>query len=114
MSQTEYNGGHEDGEQHHAPSRKPYFLTFGFLIVMTLITVVVAKFELGPLNDIVAMAIAVAKGTAVILFFMHVRHSSTLTKLTVASGFVWLAIMIFVTMSDYWTRGWLDTFASNR
>jgi cytochrome c oxidase subunit 4 len=103
---------HESGN--HAPSRKPYFLTFGFLIVMTVLTVVVAKFNLGPLNDIVALTIAVAKGTSVVLFFMHVRHSSVLTKMTVVSGFLWLAIMIFVTMSDYWTRGWLDTFASTR
>jgi cytochrome c oxidase subunit 4 len=98
----------------HAPARMPYFLTFGFLMVMTVATVVVAGFNLGPLNDIVALTIAVLKGTAVVLFFMHVRHSSRLTKLTVVSGFLWLAIMIFVTMSDYWTRGWLDTFASGR
>lgn len=98
----------------HAPDRRPYFLTFGFLMVMTVATVVVAKFNLGPLNDVVALTIAVLKGTAVVLFFMHVRHSSRLTKLTVVSGFLWLAIMIFVTMSDYWTRGWLDTFASGR
>jgi cytochrome c oxidase subunit IV len=98
----------------HAPSRKPYFLTFGFLILMTAITVLVANFNLGPLNDVVALTIAVLKGTAVVLFFMHVRHSSRLTKLTVVSGFLWLAIMIFITLSDYWTRGWLDTYASGR
>ena len=103
----------EHGEG-HVPSRKPYFLTWGFLVVMTLATVLVAGFNLGPLNDVVALTIAVLKGTAVVLFFMHVRHSSNLTKLTVVSGFLWLAIMIFVTMSDYWTRGWLDTFASGR
>ena len=104
---------HEDGHG-HVPSRKPYFLTWGFLVIMTLDTVLVAGFNLGPLNDVVALTIAVLKGTAVVLFFMHVRHSSNLTKLTVVSGFLWLAIMIFVTMSDYWTRGWLDTFASGR
>jgi len=98
----------------HAPSRKPYFLTWGFLMIMTAATVVVAEFNLGPLNDIVALGIAVFKGTAVVLFFMHVRHSSNLTKLTVVSGFLWLAFMIFITLSDYWTRGWLDTFASGR
>jgi cytochrome c oxidase subunit 4 len=98
----------------HTPSRKPYFLTCAFLLVMTLITYVVAKFDLGPLNDIVALGIAVLKATAVVLFFMHVRHSSKLTKLTVVSGFLWLAFMIFITLSDYWTRGWLNTFASGR
>ncbi len=109
------NATHEQHEgQAHSLSRRPYFLTFGFLIVMTFVTVLVAEFNLGPLNDIVALTIAVLKGTAVVLFFMHVRHSSKLTKLTVVSGFLWLAFMIFITLSDYWTRGWLDTFASGR
>jgi cytochrome c oxidase subunit 4 len=81
---------------------------------MTALTVVVAEFNLGVLNDVVALTIAVLKGTAVVLFFMHVRHSSNLTKLTVVSGFLWLAFMILITLSDYWTRGWLDTFASGR
>ncbi len=104
----------EPASTEHTPSRKPYFLTCAFLLVMTLITYVVAKFDLGPLNDIVALGIAVLKATAVVLFFMHVRHSSKLTKLTVVSGFLWLAFMIFITLSDYWTRGWLNTFASGR
>jgi cytochrome c oxidase subunit 4 len=104
----------ENGTHAHAPSRKPYFLTWGFLMVMTALTVVVAEFNLGALNDVVALTIAVLKGTAVVLFFMHVRHSSNLTKLTVVSGFLWLAFMILITLSDYWTRGWLDTFASGR
>jgi cytochrome c oxidase subunit IV len=98
----------------HRPARKPYFLTWFFLMVMTGLTVIVASFNLGPLNDIVALSIAVLKATAVVLFFMHVRHSSSLTKLTVVSGFLWLAFMIFITLSDYWTRGWLGTFASGR
>src|ERR1700743_712406 len=96
----------------HAPSRLPYFVTFGLLMVLTAATVAVAEVNLRPLNDIVAMAIAVTKATLVVLFFMHVRHSSNLPKLTVVSGFLWLAIMIVVTMSDYWTRGWLGTFFS--
>src|ERR1700761_1954693 len=103
---------HESNEHaHHVPSPKPYVLTWAFLLAMTFFTVVVAKVDLpGPFNDIVALAIAGLKATAVIMFFMHVRHSSHLTKLTAASGLVWLAIMIFVTMSDYWTRGWLGTW----
>jgi cytochrome c oxidase subunit 4 len=100
--------------QSHAPSRKPYFLTWAFLMIMTGLTVLVAEFNLGALNDVVALTIAVLKGTAVVLFFMHVRHSSRLTKLTVVSGFLWLGIMILITMSDYWTRGWLHTFAYGR
>src|SRR5260370_32767049 len=88
----------------HTPSRNPYFLTCAFLLVMTLITYVVAKFDLGPLNDVVALSIAVFKATAVILFFMHVRHSSNLTKLTVVSGFLLLPFKTFITLSEHSTR----------
>ena len=114
MATAEHELHREEPHAAHAPSRLPYFLTFFFLAVMTVITYAVAQVNLGPFNDVVALTIAVLKGTAVVLFFMHVRHSSPLTKLTVISGFVWLAFMIFITLSDYVTRGWLDTFASGR
>jgi cytochrome c oxidase subunit 4 len=36
---------------------------------------------------------------------MHVRHSRRLTWIFVAAGFIWLLIMIDLTLSDYFTRG---------
>jgi cytochrome c oxidase subunit IV len=89
----------------HAPNRVPYFWVFAALMVFTFLTVLVAKVDLGPLNDVVAMAIAVTKGVLVIWIFMHVRFGTRLTKLTAVSGFVWLALMILVIMGDYWSRG---------
>ena len=41
-------------------------------------------------NPVVALAIACTKMTLVVLFFMHVKYSTKLTKLTVASGFIHL------------------------
>ncbi len=35
----------------------------------------------------------------------HVRYNSRLTWLFVAAGFIWLLIMIDLTLSDYLTRG---------
>ncbi len=66
----------------------------------------VSKIDLGRLNTIVAMAIAVTKAVLVVLFFMHVRYSTRLTKLVVVSAFMWLALLLGVTMIDYLTRGW--------
>ncbi|HEY0781101.1 MAG TPA: cytochrome C oxidase subunit IV family protein, partial [Thermoanaerobaculia bacterium] len=83
-------------------------------MVLTIATVAVAEFNLGPLNDLVAMAIAVTKAVLVILIFMHVKDSTVLTKVTVVAGFFWLLIMITMTLMDYLTRGWLDTFAAAR
>ena len=45
------------------------------------------------------------KTTLVVLYFMHIRHSSALSKLVAAAGFLWLIILIAFTMSDYLTRG---------
>ena len=73
----------------------------------TITTVAVSKFELGEYNFICAMTIAVIKGTLVVLFFMHVRGSSSMTKLFVGAGFFWMAILLVFVLSDYLSRGWL-------
>jgi cytochrome c oxidase subunit IV len=91
----------------HIVSRGIYYAVFAALLVMTTVTVLVARIDLGPLNAVVALAIAVFKATLVVLFFMHVRYSSRLTRVVVASGVLWLLIMIAFMMSDYLTRpGW--------
>ncbi len=89
----------------HIVSRKLYYLIFGALMVLTAVTVYVAFFDLGPLNNVVALTIAVIKATLVILYFMHVRYSSRLTWVVIAGGFFWLAIMFVLISSDYMTRG---------
>jgi cytochrome c oxidase subunit IV len=57
-------------------------------------------------NPVVALAIACTKMTLVVLFFMHVKYSRKLTKLTVASGFFLFMVLIGMTMTDYFTRAW--------
>jgi cytochrome c oxidase subunit 4 len=57
-----------------------------------------------PLNSLVALTIAVTKAVLVILFFMHVKYSTRLTKVVVVAGFFWLGIMLTITMSDYLFR----------
>lgn len=91
----------------HVTSPAVYIAIFLALMVLTAITVWVAFQDLGPLNDIVAMTIAVSKASLVILYFMHVRYSTPFTKLVVVSGFVWLIFLIAITLSDYLTRGWI-------
>ena len=91
----------------HVAPRSLYYVIFLALMVGTVLTVVVAKFDLGPLNNIVMLTVACAKALLVILYFMHVRWSSRLTWVVAASGFFWLLIMFGITMSDYMTRGWV-------
>lgn len=90
---------------HHITSRKTYFLVFLALMILTFLTWAVAQVDLGWANDIVALGIAFTKTMLVLLFFMHVRHSTRMTILTASAGFFWLAIMLFYTLTDYFTRG---------
>ena len=72
-----------------------------------MITVVVAYFDIGLLNTPVALAIAVAKASLVVIYFMGVRWNTPLTKVVVVAGFFWLFILFGLTLNDYLTRGWL-------
>src|SRR5512145_1582027 len=92
----------------HVPSLSLYFAIFGALILGTILTVVVAKFDLGAFNNIVMLTVACTKALLVVLYFMHVRWSSRLTWVVAASGFFWLIIMFTLTMQDYMTRGWVS------
>ena len=89
----------------HISPKSTYYAIFGALMVLTAVTVGVAFVNLGVFNFPVAMAIAITKGTLVILFFMHVKYSSQLTKLFVGMAFFFMAIMFGLTMTDYMSRG---------
>jgi cytochrome c oxidase subunit IV len=91
----------------HVAPRSLYYLVFGALMVGTVLTVIVAKFDLGPLNNIVMLTIACTKALLVVLFFMHVRWSTRLTWVIAGSGFFWLLILFGLGMSDYLSRGWI-------
>ena len=93
--------------EHIVPVRV-YVTIFLVLLVGTALTVMAAFYDFPwRLNTIVAMAIAVTKATFVVLYFMHVRYSSRLIWVIVASALFWMGIMFALTFSDYLTRGWL-------
>jgi cytochrome c oxidase subunit 4 len=90
--------------EHVVPVRI-YFTIFAVLLGLTAVTVIVSGIDLGRMNTVVALAIAVTKAVLVILYFMHLRYSTRLTWLVMSSGFVWLGILILFTMTDVLTRG---------
>jgi cytochrome c oxidase subunit 4 len=96
--------------KHIVPVRT-YLLVFLGLIALTGTTVAVSKIELGSFNFVAAMTIAVVKGSLVVWFFMHLRQSSSLTRLFALAGFFWMAILIVFTLSDYLSRGWVPAGA---
>jgi cytochrome c oxidase subunit 4 len=90
----------------HVVPKKLYVLVFTALIVLTGFTTGVAFINLGKWNTVAALVIAVCKASLVVLFFMHLRWSSNLLRIVVASSLLWLAILIGLTLSDVFTRDW--------
>ncbi len=83
-----------------------FVVIFVALLILTAVTTGVAYVDLGIFNPVVALAIACTKAVLVVLFFMELRHSSRITKITVGAGLFWFAILITLTLSDYLTRWW--------
>jgi len=91
--------------QHPTASKRLYLTVWAVLMMLLFLTWGAAQLDLKAFNLAVALTIATVKMMLVILFFMHVRHSSPITRLFVAAGFAWLLILFVLTMSDYLTRG---------
>jgi cytochrome c oxidase subunit 4 len=91
--------------EHILPTRV-YYTIFGILMLCTYLTVQIAFIDLGAMNTVAALAIAVFKAVLVILFFMHVKYSTRLTWAVVLGSVFWLGIMLALTLTDYMTRAW--------
>ena len=89
----------------HVSPKSTYYTIFGALMVLTAVTVAVAFVNLGALNFPVALGIAITKATLVVLFFMHVKYSSQLTKMFVGMAFFFLIILFGLSLTDYLSRG---------
>ena len=94
----------------HTASLKLYYAVFGALLLLTWLTVWISGVDLGPWNTPAALLIASTKATLVLLFFMHLWWSSKLSWIFVASGFLFLTLMLSLTLSDFLSRGWLPVY----
>jgi len=101
---------HNKHEQHedepHIVSPFIYLTIVAILLVLTATTVAASYIEMGVFNPIVALAIAAIKMILVVLFFMHVKYSPRLTKLTVGAGVFTFLVLVGMTLADYFTRAW--------
>jgi len=89
---------------------RTYLLVYAALIVLMALTTGLAFVDLEPASAAVALGIAASKALLVILYFMHVRSASRLTKVFVVVGFYWLALLFGGSLGDLLTRPWLSPF----
>jgi cytochrome c oxidase subunit 4 len=110
MSEQKQNAAHPEaahGEhEHHITPPRIYVVIFLTLLVFTALTVGASYIEMGIFNPVVALAIGVIKATLVVLFFMGVKYSTKLTKLTVFAGLFTFMALVGMTLADYFSRAW--------
>lgn len=76
---------------------KTYFMIFGALMVLTMITVGVSYLHLPiPMAIAVALAVATIKGSLVALFFMHLNHERKIIYYVLALTVIFFIFMMFV------------------
>src|SRR5216684_1788786 len=98
---------HDEHAPHvHVTPLLTYFLVFFALAIGTILTVAASRFDLGMWNTPIALVIATIKAVLVILFFMHVIHSTRLTWVVIVASFLWLGVLFVLTFADYLTRMW--------
>jgi len=90
----------------HVSPKSTYAAIFAALMALTILTIALAYVDIGVLHFPATLGIAILKGTLVVLFFMHVKYSSQLTKLIVSAAFFFLLILFGLTLTDYMSRGW--------
>jgi len=77
------------------------------LLLLALASIGLAQVNLHGWNSVLALAIAATKAALIALFFMELKFASGLHRLIGAAAILWLAILLFGTLDDLLTRGWL-------
>lgn len=96
----------DHAEEPHIVRPPVYLAIFLILLVLTALTTGMSFIDLGVFNTVIALAIACLKASLVVLFFMHIRYSSRLLKMTVAAGLFTFMLLMTLTMTDYISRAW--------
>jgi len=99
---TEAHLTHDDHEAH--PTVRLYIQVFIALMVALVVAILVGYLVGGWTGTILSFAIGIFKAVLIILYFMHVRYGTKLTWVFAIASFLWLGILLVMTMNDYMTR----------
>jgi cytochrome c oxidase subunit 4 len=91
--------GHTEAMPHHPV---PYFLIFGLLVVLTIVTVAVAFIDIHSeiVKVLLALTIASVKASAVALFFMHLKFEGKLIYLILIVPLLLCVLLVVALIPD--------------
>jgi cytochrome c oxidase subunit 4 len=101
MADDSHDNAHAEEHEHKA---WPYVVTAAALFFFTFLTYSLAKIDMGRFNFIIAMGIAMTKGSLVVLFFMHLKDQKGASRLTLIIAIVFVLLLISLVIADLSTR----------
>ncbi len=106
-AQAHGDDGHGHDFAHPLPI--PILLAvFAALVVLTLITVGQASFDMGSFDVVIVMVIATIKASLVMAFFMHMAYEKPFNVICFLGSFVFVALFVIFTLGD--SQGTSDAF----
>lgn len=81
-----------------------FFNVLVALLILTVVTVAVSRFDFGGANMLIAMAIASVKAALVMGFFMHLKWDTAINKIVFFGSFLFLSLLFIFTLADQATR----------
>ena len=96
------------GRGHHIIPYKIYYTVFGTLIFLTVSTVITASFDLGGFNVPLALTIAAAKATLVVMFFMALKYDTKVNMMVFSVGILFVIVFLSFVLLDTEFRGVFD------
>jgi len=101
MSHHEHtHGDHHHDELAHPLPLKLLLSIFAWLMIFTFLTVAATWVDLGNLNIVLALAIAVIKAVLVCLYFMHLRYESPFYSLVLVGALLFVGLFMGVALID--------------
>ncbi|MDA1353474.1 MAG: cytochrome C oxidase subunit IV family protein [bacterium] len=95
----------EQNHSHHVIPVAVYAKTFIALLVLTALTVLASRVDLGILNTPLALGIALVKMSVVALFFMGLKWDKGISTILFVGAGVAIFIFMLLTFADFSFRG---------
>src|SRR5688572_23420157 len=96
-----HHGAHAEAHTGgHVVPMRVLLLVWGALMVLTWVTVSVTYIDLGNLNIVIALGIAVIKSSFVVLYFMHLRYDNPFNAVIFISSVLFVMLFIGFALID--------------
>jgi cytochrome c oxidase subunit 4 len=100
-------------QQTHPESAFRYGIVYLTLLALTTSTYLISRVDLGVWSFLIAIGIAIAKASLVVLIFMQLWEHKGSYRLALATATLWVLLLMFFVVADVRTRFSLTNPSAN-